>query len=278
MTPAQVPGFVHLLVTPFNVRRPDGSHQGLDPAWLDHRMPFFQGICAPSVAHQTTRAFRWIVMVDPETPGKHLRRINRALEDTGVDHEVVPISGWNEVAQALAARSKDITLSSRLDNDDALSRNHLQKVQSAVARGSRSVQFTSGMVLYAETGRVYHLRQRYSPYYSMLTAEGLTAATLNQGLVGVVAPPTEEIEMGFLRVLHGRNLIGTNGSVGRRVPPDRVTSLFPISSSFLADERGVSYRSDAARALAREYRDRSRRALWRLRRLIRVRAKGSVAK
>ena len=108
----------HLLLTMFNVRRSTWGFRGLDPDWLDHRMPFFETFCAPSVGAQTNKDSRWLIYVDPATP---LDRIGSAVP-VGVDIELAPVDADQGINDAVAQRWRGEVLTSKVDNDDCPSR------------------------------------------------------------------------------------------------------------------------------------------------------------
>ena len=246
----------HVLMTPFNVRRKGDEGRGSDRSWLEHRLPFFEGLCAPSVAAQTAHHFRWLIFVDPDTPSEPLSRIEAAA--AGVDHEVVPIPRFEDMAAAVSHRFAAPRLTSRLDNDDALERTHMERTLAAVEAGARTVVFTSGVVLLAETGRAYRLRQRHSPFFSFLSSDpSLTAATADQGQI-FTNPPSVELSNGFLRVIHGRNMWGTSGAVERRVGSRFVYEHFAIDPGLVQDETGPRYWADVVGSRTREIIGRGR--------------------
>lgn len=260
----------HFLVTPFNVRRPNGRQRGLDRSWLEHRFNLFELVCAPSVQAQTVKDFSWLLFVDWATPAEYIDRLAKAARQTDVEFEIVPIYSWKEVGEFLAAKTQGAILTSRLDNDDALSRTHIQATQTAIRQGAKSVQFVTGSVLYTSTGRVYRLLQRHSPFYSMISTSVVTAATLGQGRLRSVCPPTTELNMGFMRVIHDQNLLGTSGLVGRRVRPEKVLQNFAISPALLVHEPTLRYSRDAVRAYVGEQYGRARQLIWHFARGVRL--------
>jgi len=100
-----------------------------DDAWLRHRLTLFESFCLPSIQSQTRNDFQWILMFSPRSPGwlkeylqslpvaqAHALEVNDVMED-------LPL--W-----IMENTQSPLVLTTRLDNDDALSRNFTQRLRS----------------------------------------------------------------------------------------------------------------------------------------------------
>ena len=141
-----------------------------------------EGSARPWVASQKSQRFRWLIYVDPYTPTKAIGAIEALLTD--VDHELVAIDSAEDADKEVARRVGDSSvITTKLDNDDALDRSHIESGPERVRdAGAGSVLFTSGAVVFVESGRAYRLLQRHSPFYSLVAEPGgVTAVSVSQG-------------------------------------------------------------------------------------------------
>lgn len=68
----------HYLLTRFNLAlwQEDKNGQMIDRGeWIRKRLELFETYCLPSVAGQTCQKFRWILLVDADTPADLRERI-----------------------------------------------------------------------------------------------------------------------------------------------------------------------------------------------------------
>jgi hypothetical protein len=235
--------FTHAIMTRFNVARPK-RHEPirLDPVWLTRRFDLFEKYCLPSVAAQTSRDFHWIVYFDAATPQPLLDRIEACRRVFPFmpcfTSEVIGAAFWPRSLEELPGRTPWI-LTTRFDNDDSLSVDHVARLQAAVARQDPprrgSLNFPSGFVI--KGGRLYALTHLANPFASWLEPwdeKTRTAISINHLKMGRMGP-VEQIEgpAAWLQVVHGGNV--SNKVRGRRVPPATADGRFPASA--LADLR-----------------------------------------
>jgi hypothetical protein len=188
-----------LLLTRFNV---DPALMGAPATrpreWLEARFELFARYCAPSVAAQTEEGFEWIVFCDEHTAPEDLTRL-RAFDPriritlfarpTGGERDAdqppsaspVPAregEGGEVVLTTLCVHPHvrpgvDVVVSTRLDNDDALSRHALRRVRDHLDRflatGHARWVYNPrlGYRLDHRTGRLYQASSRSSPFLTM---------------------------------------------------------------------------------------------------------------
>jgi hypothetical protein len=131
--------FTHYLVTRFNVPfsgpAPEFfSGMTLSPEWMARRIRLFSDYCAPSVAGQTSMAFTWLIYLDPETDRTDIVRVRAAIP-ANVRVEFRYVSDYAMLLEDLRAYSRacgtEYVITSRLDNDDAIGREFIERVQAA---------------------------------------------------------------------------------------------------------------------------------------------------
>lgn len=172
------PRVQQLLLTRFNVRSSGAGYRRDQPAdWLERRFELFEQYCAPSVVNQVEEDFEWIIFCHDGTGPDELARI--AAVDERI--RIVPVpagSGHpghpNQMLVSHYARpDADVVISSRLDNDDGLSRRALRRqrehLDSFMASGEVRQVFNPrlGYKLHLPTGRVFTANMPSNPFLSM---------------------------------------------------------------------------------------------------------------
>lgn len=252
----------HVLMTRFNLATP-GREAAIRnrPDWLATRFRLFEDFCLPSVAEQTTGAFTWIIYFDKDTPAEFKARVaelQRQVRFHAYYTGLFPASGWPQsLAEVLGAKLgalPPVVLTSRLDNDDALARDYMERT-AAAAMGQVPVPrvgivITNGYIRSATSAyRISHPANAFASWLERvdqpdgpLTAMGIShidAADFGP-LVQVPGPG------GWLQVVHGGNV--SNKVRGVRVSPDALASRFhpgaliglePASGLTLAADRLV---------------------------------------
>ena len=224
-----MPTTAHILLTRFNVRvRAKWSRLNNDPAWLANRFDLFERHCLPSVRAQTASDFRWLVYFDPQTPEPFMSRARALLagvpQATLVTIEAFDRELWMPPILGAIPADAGRVITTRLDNDDALHREFLERVQAAAgaADAPRFLNLPAGFTL--RDGRLYVVRDRSNAFLSLLEdASGAietvwvkphTEAADFAPVAQVDAPPA------WLQVIHGENV--SNRVRGRRVPAARL--------------------------------------------------------
>ncbi len=229
--------FTHLILTRFNVRVDAAwSRAGSDPAWLEHRFGLFDRYCLPSVAGQTEKGFRWLIFFDTQTPEPFRSR----AEALGAEPFIRPvfIERFDPALVDAAVRSaiepgSERLVTTRLDNDDALSLDHVARVRGHVGGQDLAfINFDRGYIL-RDDGRLYEHRHRSNAFASLIERiePGKPPRTvwawqhMEIALGGPVihdpGPPA------WLQIVHGRNV--SNRVRGRRRPIAALGERFPFA-------------------------------------------------
>jgi hypothetical protein len=204
--------FRHVILTRFNVKIEQSRPPGSD--WLEHRFSLFERFCLPSVKAQTCGNFVWIIFCDPDIPLSFRERI-RAYAQWAT---LRPIYFRNVFEQGMArAAVASLTsgcshlITSRLDNDDAVSRTFVESIQQNFRSQSfEFLNFTNGYILDTSgEGRLWSGRHASNAFISLVerTTNYSTVYCGNhmeldrQGPIEQIARPAA-----WLQVVHGRNL------------------------------------------------------------------------
>lgn len=186
----------HYLLTRFNLAlwQEDKTGKAIDRGeWLERRMGFFETYCLPSVMGQTCQEFRWILLVDADTPAAYREQIKSyrslcpqmhfvgvkpqyAIHFADVFCQVVMAdlqkNGWNE---------GDLCLTTYLDNDDCIARTFVERVQAECLNFNlqpnekRFLSFDYGLQTFTKL-RHFSTRIHYPNNHFLTLAECLSSA------------------------------------------------------------------------------------------------------
>lgn len=238
--------FQHFLLTRFNVREsPHNTEIVSDPNWLNHRFELFEQFCLPSVAAQTCPDFTWVIFLDESTPDAFRKRLDDharavpSIQPVYVTEHAQPI-----VAEAVAARLRPSTpyvITSRLDNDDAISRDYIERIQAAFAHQKLEVlNFPRGIVWHK--GRLYLHTDRSNAFATLVEMRKddapLTVCARQHPKLSEVAFIRQlDPAPAWLQAVHGDNR--RNRVRGRRVPPEGTLEAFEIDPGLRQTAHGA---------------------------------------
>ncbi|MEY3703430.1 MAG: hypothetical protein RLZZ561_1050 [Pseudomonadota bacterium] len=228
-----MPWHRHIILTRFNV--PTKGREAdirAKTGWLERRFDLFERFCLPSVAGQTRRDFSWIIYFDAMTPAPFRARIARAQQCfpfTALFRDALPLEDVRADVSAQLPNGKGRVLTTRLDNDDALARDFVARVQDAGAMHptGTALNFPNGFSW--RKGWVYAARDQSSPFASVVedAVEFQTIWARPHAVLGE-AFRLIQIEDGpaWLQVIHGDNV--TNRIKGRQRPGSVLGDRFTI--------------------------------------------------
>lgn len=231
----------HVVITRFATRLvPDGPAP--DRGWVESRFDLFERYCLSSMQSQDRRDFVWLLLIDPELDDDLSRRIQQ-YESVFAPIRVVRVGSFDDTAMIAKHVLDGVTvdhnsvLTTRLDNDDAVSTDFVSRLREAAARvpaGERRViVYTHGYEL--AQGRLYWRIFPRSPFASLLEPAVLmrapeTVLATEHEQVDALAPV---ISLGappaWIQVVHGGNVL--NRVRGIRVPRKRLAGCFVIDDS-----------------------------------------------
>lgn len=222
--------FDHFLLTRFNIRQGDTP---ASEAWLRHRIHYFESLCVPSVVNQTNQNFRWLVYLDGDRDPWFQAEIDRLSEGVftpvWLDGGSISPQGIADHVASMSAAPWVIT--SRLDNDDAIARDYIDRTQGQFERQPLEfINFQSGLQFSTEGG-LYSRSDPASPFISLI--EERAEGKLKGVYVGrhdqiaeygpirqVQAPPM------WLQMVHDLNM--GNALVGIQADPSLLRKHFTV--------------------------------------------------
>jgi hypothetical protein len=206
--------FTHLLLTRFNTAVNFApSAKRLEKSWLTARLALFERYCFASVAAQEGAEFKWLVFFDAASPDWFKKRI------TAFEPFVKPIYLDGPATDDAIARqvmdtglvSSPYLISTRLDNDDAISKDHLALVQATFQRQDREfITFPFGLQSFH--GHLYNVYWPSNPFLSLIekvgdNAEVTTVLCVAHDHVGSTNKLRKVLRSSqWLQVLHDSNL------------------------------------------------------------------------
>lgn len=261
--------FKHVILTRFNCsnsRSPTDREIAIrsQRGWLDARFGLFERYCLPSVLAQTNPNFEWHIYFDRQTAPQYL---DRARKDVGgqsnIRIKLCDLYGSETVQEDLGRElpaSTEWLLTTRLDNDDALHRDFVDRLHREVRRGTKeALNFPLGVVF--GNGKTYLSRQASNAFISLSEPfpNPKTAVWGTHNTVNLIAP-VRNIDGGpaWMQVVHNSNV--SNKLRGRRMSRDTLLQGFdhidfgstpPIKDSLLAVAS-----ENATIGMARKLRDR----------------------
>ncbi|MEL6916084.1 MAG: glycosyltransferase [Pseudomonadota bacterium] len=152
------------------------------PERMEERFFYFEHVCLASLANQTSQAFRHIVMVSPEMPADQRKRLEGLQSRFGfVIVEVARDASITKVAQAVTkthSADAEVIITSRLDDDDALCKDFLQRTDDIVQRSRPGtvISFPNGIEMKFD-GKGASVRPRFFPFFAL----GMAYVEANNG-------------------------------------------------------------------------------------------------
>ncbi|OAN66862.1 glycosyltransferase [Sphingomonas sp. TDK1] len=232
---------LHVILTRFNIASP-GREVAIrnSPGWLDRRFGLFEQFCLPSIAGQTERNFHWLVYFDKDTPAEFRERIERDRQIFNFTPRYVAMFDKGMIAddvRGLAMPGEQLIVTTRLDNDDALSSDFVARVQAEAADAPpRTVlNFTQGIAM--RNGQLYTASDHSNPFTSLVERDLAGVETIwakSHHELGekwtIVQVPSRPL---WLQVVHGENV--TNRIKGRLVSDVEIINSFKIREDVAAE-------------------------------------------
>jgi Putative rhamnosyl transferase len=236
----------HFLLTNFNVRlgwRKDARGAPvLTEEWMEHRWPLFETFCLPSVRGQSLQRFQWLVRLDASTADHHRQRFQWLI--AGMPN-VIPLWGGESFRTAidrLLDPPTELVLTTRLDNDDALHRDALARVQGSVSDFvPEFLNFPNGYRFVRADGQLYGVRHASNPFLSLVerVSRGPATRALRRSLPAPVLDRLDRVDGSRrLQAIGGpvhevvrtalRAVLGTPLLTVRCIDHNRATDVAPV--------------------------------------------------
>ena len=146
--------FIHFLITRFNIKiSGSGPEKMTSPfmtaQWLSQRLNLFLTYCVPSVLEQTNKNFIWLLYFDRDSPKFILDQIT-FLKNQSPEVRILLVGDYNEmlgdISSTIKSSQQPFAITSRLDNDDLISKDFIERVQNAfVPHHNTIINFNSGL-------------------------------------------------------------------------------------------------------------------------------------
>lgn len=212
----------HVILTRFNLpsKGPESFIRARE-GWLVDRVKLFEQYCLPSVRMQTSSNFSWIIYFDPESPDwlrEKIQEWNQNPLFSAIYREEVSRDELLTDIRSTTGASRQRLLTTNLDNDDGLSRDFVERLQSVEAPPRRlAIYLSHGLI--KSGNALYWLRDRENAFCSVLENwdDPVTCwVDWHNRLADHMS--TTEVTDGpaWLQVIHERNV--SNRVHGRRVP------------------------------------------------------------
>lgn len=219
--------YEHFVLTSFNIKIYNNSGYRLEESWLKHRFKLFLQFSYPSLKGQTCQDFKWIVLFDINTPEPFKSRIAKYTKWKNFipvfqDKYDLP---RKTILDNMSGNPRYL-ITSRVDNDDALSKHYIQMVQDYFEKQDLTfINFTNGYVfgnneLYLDeqpSNSFATLIEKFDNFKTVWFPECHTKLA-NYG-------PVREISTraAWLQVVHDKNI--SNKIRGELQPPGKMISL-----------------------------------------------------
>jgi|SRR5687768_15659138 len=145
--------FIHYLITRFNIKVSQRGPETMDSPdmnleWLSERMHLFKKYCAPSVLEQVNTKFTWLIYLNPDTPITIMQQLEFLIK-CNIKTELVFANDYEQMIKDIVGKIKNApspyVITSRLDNDDIISRFFIRDVQKSFKpHHSTIINFNSG--------------------------------------------------------------------------------------------------------------------------------------
>jgi Putative rhamnosyl transferase len=196
-----------------------------DAGWQARRRQLFARYCLPSLVRQTARDFTLLLFVYPDAISKADLGWFRSQDER---LQVVPVgdatsTGIPEAREAVTslASGEDWIITTRLDSDDVLHRDHLRKVRVGYEGEHKVVEFSRGFYYDLMHDELRHVSEQENAFVSLIEpAEGArTAWAWPHHRISEENEIVYLDEPGWIALVHDRNT--TTYLWGERVPRDR---------------------------------------------------------
>ncbi len=242
----------HYLITEWNVDM-------VDMEWLTARQKLFEKITLPSVMAQSNVSFEWILVSDSRTPDEFKSVLNSypatvfyydwgnhdwespeyngsgtkgGVMQRSIDLEYIA----KPLQEFIGEQDTDYVITSRLDNDDGISTDHIDKIQKVAKQHWKGDRFWLNLVrgLKYCDGYVYPVNSAASPFISFVEPPHKLKTTYQvcHTEAKTSGYPMVQIRQGaptWLQVIHGANLLNKLMRVKGKALFETVSDRFCIN-------------------------------------------------
>ncbi|MCM0589817.1 MAG: glycosyltransferase [Gloeotrichia echinulata DVL01] len=252
--------FQHFIITRFNVRVDySNSRIGINPDWLTHRFKLFDKFCYSSLRGQSNQNFKWLIFFDSETPEEFKNKI----QEYSKWQNIIPIYLDSEFTNRISRETVlnnlnnnvEYLITTRLDNDDAVSKQFVDLIQSSFKKQKfEFLNFTCGYVL--SNRKLYEFNYLNNPFMSLIervnerNIDGFKTIVCGEHTKLSLMGKIEQVKTKptWLQVIHDKNV--SNRVRGIRQPIKRLGDDFSINTEYIPNqEKLVPYLIDKSFSL-----------------------------
>lgn len=249
----------HIILTRFNLQYEKDNTIHICTEWLEERFRLFESYCLPSVTRQTSQKFTWVILASDQTPDIYKKRLAEyRIQHENIDIQFCPyFEDINQLYQAIGQHyclGYNHLLSTRLDSDDMLALDFIEKLQSHITPQTQShtiLSFHSG-IQWFETRNISlsasykknHFLSFYEPIEHIRTCIGINHTEVPNNLLAVL----EEKGM-WCEIVHRNNMCNSyvpkyqyQLSIPRKQYPISLKNESTIAQAKLLISEHISFR------------------------------------
>ncbi|QYO63849.1 glycosyltransferase [Leptolyngbya sp. 7M] len=132
--------FQHILITRFNVKatritKDKNQKPVLTDDWMKKRLKLFSNYCLPSIANQTCKNFKWLIYFDSETKPEYKQKLAELHQQFPIFYSKYVIDAYQLFDHlktdvlSFTDQNTKFLITTRLDNDDALHKEAIARIQ-----------------------------------------------------------------------------------------------------------------------------------------------------
>lgn len=208
--------FIHILITRFNVPWVNGVSP--DENWLNQRMEIFLKYCLTGVKSQTVNNFTWFIYIDVLTPEWALSQLENNVP---VNTHLIKVHTFEQMKKQVSTdlitlnqQKSDYIITSRLDNDDAISPEYIQLIQ-------KNFKKKHGEFINFYQGLCYNIKKQMFSTYTYKNSPFLSKIEcVNNGITSILdhdhVETLAQIQLNgnhWVQIIHGQNV--SNGLRGK---------------------------------------------------------------
>lgn len=170
--------FKHYLITRFNLKKSDwktnkNNIDVLTDEWHKNRFELFTNFCVPTIASQSNKNFEWLVFFDTSTKDS-FRKIIKDIEKQLPNFKPIFVDGMDNflptIKSLVSSCSSEYIITSRVDNDDCLSKNFIESVQKKFeSQHFLAIDYIKGYTLQIQPKiKLGYKLHQYNPFTSLI--------------------------------------------------------------------------------------------------------------
>lgn len=188
----------HIILTRFNLQYEKESTVHINTEWLEERFRLFESYCLPSITGQTSQVFTWVILASDQTPEIYKERLNNyMIQYENIDIRFCPYyEDINQLYQDIGFHyclGYSHLLSTRLDSDDMLAFDFVERLQSHITSQTKSntiLSFYSGIqwfenfdISLSASYKKNHFLSFYEPVEKIRTCIGINHTEVPDNLL-----------------------------------------------------------------------------------------------